>query len=138
MSVDHNRPADPIASDFIRLLRLPPMALVVAGLFCIAGGGAVAVLLWINGMLWSLPLFAASGGVFLTVSGVLDGRKEKKRREYRESIRERAGDILRGILDAKRQGKYPLRYLSDQGIQDREIRRELIDAMNQRLKGVPS
>jgi hypothetical protein len=51
-----------------------------------------------------------------------------------ESIAGRKEEILRGMIDAKREGKNPVRRLNDQGILDPEVRTWFLEAMNERLK----
>jgi hypothetical protein len=64
---------------------------------------------------------------------------QAKRRKLLESIAGRKEEILRGIIEAKREGKNPVHWLNDQGIHDPEVRTWFLEAMSARLKsGEPS
>ena len=119
---------------FTDLLRLPPKARLIAGIVCVAGGIGCTVLLWGRGVVWGLTLFATLAGLFLIFSGVGGIRSEKKRREFLESLRRRKQEILQVMIDTKRQGKNPIRYLNEQGIHDPALRTEFLDEMNEALK----
>ena len=119
---------DKPAAIFVSLIR------VVAGFACIAGGSALTVLLWKKGYLWGPPVVLAVIGVCLFIPGLVDLRNQWKRRKCRESIRGSEESLIRGMLDVKRRGKNPLQWLREEGIQDAEVRAELLRAMNERWK----
>ncbi len=118
------------------LLGLKPKQRLIAGIICVAGGALLTFLLWGKGVIWGLTLLAVAVGVPLSISGLLGMKEEARRREYLASLRERQGEILRGLVDAKLQGKNVVAWLSEQGVRDVENRTKFIDAMNRRLKAV--
>ena len=117
-----------------RLLRLPPMPRVIAGIVAIAGGGASTILLWDKGVVWGLTLFAVVAGLFLLISGLVGMRHQKVRRELLASVEEKKEEMILKMIELKKQGKNPIRWLNDQGILDAEVRARLLEAMNERLR----
>jgi hypothetical protein len=129
-----SRPTSTTGGVFVNLLRLPPRPRVIAGILSIAGGVLVSVLLWDRGVLWGLPIFAFIGGLFMFFSGLTGIRKQKERQKLLASFESRRTDLLDGMVAEKREGRNPIRWLNDQGIQDLELRSLLIEGMNDRLK----
>lgn len=129
----HDQPGNDI-SIYQTLLRLRPRSRIIAGMVSIAGGVALTVLLWNRGVVWSLPVFAAVGGIFLFLSGLSGRRKEKERERLLAMAERRQEELISSMVAEKREGRNPVRWLNDQGIHDGEIRTLLLDAMNERLK----
>jgi hypothetical protein len=119
---------------FTRLLRLPPLPRVIAGIVAILGGAVTTVLLWGKGVVWGLTLFAFVAGLFLLISGLVGLRHQKERQALLDSVSKRKEEMIREMIEAKRKGYNPIRWLNDQGILDAEIRTMLLDAVNERLR----
>ena len=117
-----------------RLLRLPPMPRVIAWIVAIAGGGVSTILLWDKGVVWGLTLFAVVAGLFLLISGLVGMRHQKVRRALLASVEEKKEEMILKMIELKKQGKNPVRWLNDQGILDPEVRALLLEAMNERLR----
>lgn len=117
-----------------RLLRLPPVPRIVAGIIALAAGAASSVFLWDKGVIFGLTLFAFVAGLFLLISGIASLRHQRKRRALVQSIAARKEEILEGMLAARKEGKNPIRWLNEQGIQDPEIRTWFIEALKARTK----
>ncbi len=116
------------------MLGLPPRGRVVAGMASIAGGVLLAVLLWNRGILWSLPVFFAFAGTLVFFSSLAGLRREKERKERIAAVAARREELLGAMIAEKREGRNPIRWLNDQGFHDADVRRFLIEAMNERLR----
>jgi hypothetical protein len=125
---------EPFHPSFLGLIRLPPKLRLAAGILFLAGGVALTVFLWDRGVVWGFSIFAVTAGGLLTASGAAGIRSESKRRALLESINERKEEILQSLIEAKRQGKNPVRLLNEQGIVDPEVRTWFLEAMKERTK----
>lgn len=124
---------------FQTLLRLPPKARLGAGIVSMVGGGVLSAFLWDRGVVWGLPLFALVLGLFLSISGASGIRNDSRRRAMLESLARRKDELVDGLIEAKRTGKNPVRWLNEQGVEDAEIRGALLEHMKERLRaGRPS
>jgi len=119
---------DPVTFQYGEFLRLPPKPRIVAGIGFMVGGTVLSVLLWHEGFIWALPLFAFAAGIFLSVSGAIDMRKAARRRKYWEAILEHEEEIVKEMLEARSRGRRYVQWLNQHGIHDLELRRYLIDA----------
>jgi len=137
MSLNAPESEDHVTNVYVRLLRLPPQYRLITGIGCVLGGAFLTWSFWERGVVWGLTLFVVAGGLFMSVSGALDWRKQVRRRKYLESIRDRKDELLDGLIAAKRSGKNPVRWLNEQGITDAELRKWFFGAMEERLKGDP-
>jgi hypothetical protein len=126
------RPRGPLGL-YDRLLRLPPLPRVIAGIVALLGGFVSTVLLWGKGVVWGLTLFAFVAGLFLLISGLVGLRHQKDRQALLDSVSKRKEEMIREMIEAKRKGYNPIRWLNDQGILDAEVRSILLDAMNERM-----
>jgi hypothetical protein len=136
-NMDH--PPEPLAGSFTRLLRFPPKPRLVAGVLLMMAGVCSTIALWDKGVVWGLTLFGLVAGLFLSISGAAGIWNQARRRKMLESIAGRKEEILQRLMDAKREGKNPVRCLNDQGIHDPEVRTWFLEAMNERSKsGGPS
>ena len=116
------------------LLGLAPRPRMIAGAIAIAAGVASTILLWNRGVVWGLSLFAFVAGLFLFWSGISGMNRQKARAEQLATFRARQEELLDAMVEEKRQGRNPVRWLNDQGIQDPEIRSLLLEEMGSRLK----
>lgn len=120
---------------FLELMRLRLKYRLIAGILCLVAGVVCTVALWERGVIWGAAICFLVFGLILTGSGLLGMKSEKKQREFLESIRRRKGEILQVMINTRKQGRNPIRYLNEQGIHDPELRTALLDEMNARLKG---
>ena len=131
--MDHHESRDPVGL-YETFLWMTPLQRVFMGTIITGAGVYISVMLWERGVIARLPLFAALAGPFLFFSGLTGLRKAKERKAMFEEIRKREDELVGSMVTDKREGRNPIRWLNDQGIQDLEIRTLLIEAMNERLK----
>jgi hypothetical protein len=131
----NDRPTSASVDVYERLLGLSPKPRMIAGAIAIAGGVAVTILLWDRGVLWGLPIFAGVGGLFLFFSGIAGMNREKDRKAKWTSFLARKRELLESMAEEKRAGRNPIRWLTDQGIHDPQMRNLLIEELDAALKG---
>jgi hypothetical protein len=117
-----------------QLIRLPPKPRILAGIVCLAVGVAATIALWGKGVLWGLTIFFVVAGFLLVLSGISGFFRERNRRAFVEMVETHREEILAAMIDAKRQGQNPVRFLNEKGIHDALVRGALIEEMNQRLR----
>ena len=125
-------PQEPFHPSFIGLIRLPPKPRFLVGSVILAGGIFLTVFLWNHGVIASLSIFAVVTGLLMTFSGLAGMRALSKRRQMVVALKERKEEILEALIEAKRQGKNPVRLLNDQGILDPEVRAWFLEELRQR------
>src|SRR5689334_5531867 len=99
-----------------QLIRLPPKPRIIAGILSMAGGGILTVWLWDRGVIWGLPVFFAVIGFLLLLTGISGHVRERNRRAFVANVEEHRQEILAAMIDAKRQGRNPVRFLNEKGI----------------------
>jgi hypothetical protein len=117
------------------LLGLPPKSRMIAGAVAIAGGVASTVFLWNRGVVWGLSLFAFVSGLFLFFSGISGMNRQKARAQQLAAFQARRKEWVEAMVEEKRRGGNPVRWMNDQGIHDPEIRSLLMEDVTARLKG---
>ena len=119
---------------FSQLLALRPITRVIAGGNLIIVGAGATFFLWEAGVIWGLTLFLVAAGICLTASGLLDHVRLKRREAYVASVLKRQNDIVLALVEAKKQGRNPVRVLNEQKIHDFDLREHLMQAMEERLQ----
>jgi hypothetical protein len=117
-----------------QLIRLPPIPRIIAGAVCFAVGLAATVALWGRGVLWGLTIFLVVAGLGLLLSGISAFFRDRHHRAFLAMVEEHREEILAGMIEAKRTGQNPVRFLNEKGIHDARIRGSLVDEMNERLR----
>jgi hypothetical protein len=115
------------------LLMLPPKARVVTGIILAVLGAGLAVALWGRGVISGITIFLMVIGFFLSLSGISGIRREARQQAQLKSVLERKEEMLQDMVDLKRSGKNPVRYLNDQGVQDPDLRASLLEEMKARI-----
>jgi len=113
-----------------QLIRLPPKAQIVTGVLLFCGGIVVTIGLWGRGVIWGLTVFMVVVGFLLVLTGISRHFRQRHRETFLQSIQEHRQEILAAMVDAKRQGRNPVRFLNEKGIHDAALRTELIEEMN--------
>lgn len=114
------------------LLGLPPRPRMAAGFVAVLGGVATTLYLWDHGVIWGLPLFASIGGIVLFISGFRDLRRREAFENLFALVKEREGELVAAMMEAKRKGESPVRWLTSQGIVDAQIRAYLLERVKDR------
>jgi hypothetical protein len=117
-----------------QLIRLAPKKRLIAGIVCMTASSGIAVALWEYGVVWGLTIFFFFMGILLSISGGFGLLRERRHRARVSDIMDKKEEFLAAMIDAKRQGRNPIRFLNEKGIHDAEIRTALIEEMNQRLR----
>ncbi|GEM_PF-6723740 len=115
------------AEIFGDVLGLPPMPRMAAGFTSVVFGAGVSLFLWGHGIIWGLSLFAIVAGLILLTSGFRDLRRREAFERLVAVVKEREGELVAGMLEAKRRGESPVRWLTSQGIVNSEIRGYLLE-----------
>ncbi len=106
---------------------MPPIPRMVAGVASVVVGAGTSAMLWEAGWVWGLALFAVLAGLGLFVSGFLDLRRRIAFESLVTIVKAREPELVAGMVEAKRRGESPVRWLSSQGILDAEIRGYLLE-----------
>lgn len=115
------------------LMMLPPMARIVTGIIMTVLGAGLAVALWGRGVISGLTILLGVVGFFLAWSGFSSRQSQAKQDAELQSILGRKEEMLQDMVDLKRSGGNPVRYLNEQGVQDAELRAALLEELKQRL-----
>lgn len=116
------------------ILKLPPLAQIACGILLLALGIALAVYLWGQGALSAASLVLLVLG-FLSLYTGLEGRKRKRKIEKQTEMVQQRGEVLvEEIIRVKKAGGKPIRFLFEQGIEEPEIRRFLLDWAEEEMK----
>ncbi len=115
------------------LFGLAPEVRIWVGVGCIAAGAFTTWWLWEAGWIWSLPLLLGVGGAALLFAGIGDVRREKAIREEWRRAQAQEDQIVRMLVDLKRQGKRPSTWLLQQGYRDFHVRQYLMEQMREQM-----
>jgi hypothetical protein len=129
----------PRATDvFQSYIARPPRERMIAGAIAIALGVAGTVLLWNRGILWGWTVFLFGAGVLLFFSGITGMSRQKARAKELAAFRARQPELVGAMIEEKRRGGNPVRWMNDHGIHDPEIRTILLEELGARLKSQSS
>jgi len=117
------------------LMMLPPKARLVAGIVMALLGAGLTVALWGRGIVFGATIFCMVVGFFLAWSGYSGLERQARALAQLRSVEERRDEILQDMIDLKKAGGSPVRYLNEQGIQDAELRSVLLEEMKERMSG---
>jgi hypothetical protein len=109
-----------------QLGQLPPQKKIAVGAVMALGGAAACIFLWDRGMVWGLVVLVAVFGVYLTAIGLREQARARAIAAEMGRARGEWAELRHAIVEARRSGKGPVRYLIDRGYKEFEVRRWIV------------